>query len=190
METQESLALVVRIREGNPAAEDELIRAFSKRVSLMVLARTRDPEAARELTQEVLLAVLQALRSGQMKEPEKLSAFVYGTARNLVSNYFRARGQQLRAESLSLDLLIAQPTDDREHTERMNLVHRAMERLNAIDRKILLMTLVEGLKSGEIASQLNLTPEVVRQRKSRAVKKVIECVRKMSRKRAKHYKYW
>jgi RNA polymerase sigma-70 factor, ECF subfamily len=180
--TQESLTLVARVREGDPAAEDEFVRVFSKKVSLMVLARTHDREAARELTQEVLLAVLQALRSGQIKEPEKLCAFVYGTARNLVSNYFRARGQQLRAVSLSSDLPLAQPTDDREHAERMNLVHRAMERLNSTDRKILQMTLVEGLKPGEIASQLNLTPEVVRQRKSRAVKKIIECVRKMSRK--------
>lgn len=180
--TQESLTLVVRIHEGDPAAEDEFVRVFSKRVSLMVLARTHDPEAARELTQEVLLAVLQALRRGQMKEPEKLSAFVYGTARNLVSNYFRARGQQLRAESLSVDLPIVQPTEDREHSERMNLVHRAMEALNATERKILLMTLVDGLKPAEIASQMGLTSEVVRQRKSRGVKKVIECVRKMSRK--------
>jgi RNA polymerase sigma-70 factor (ECF subfamily) len=183
VEAQESLALVVRIREGDPAAEDEFVRVFSKIVSLMVLARTHDPEAARDLTQEVLLAVLQALRKGQIREPENLSAYVYGTARNLVSNYFRVRGQQLKVESLSLDpLMTAQTTDDREHSERINLVRRALERLDLTDRKILLMTLVEGLTPGEIAGQLNLTPEVARQRKSRAVKKVVECVRKMSRK--------
>ena len=181
LETQESVALVVRIREGDRAAEDALVRLFSKRVSLMVLARTHDPEAAGELTQDTLLAVLQALRKGQIKEPEKLSAFVYGTARNLVSNYFRVRGQQLKLESLSLDPPIGQATDDREHSERINAVRRALERLDSTDRRILLMTLVEGLKPGEIAGQLNLTPEVARQRKCRAVKKVIKCVRKMSR---------
>jgi RNA polymerase sigma factor (sigma-70 family) len=180
--TQESVTLVVRIREGDPAAEDALVRLFSKRVSLMVLARTRDPEAAGELTQDILLAVLQALRKSKIKEPEKLSAFVCGTARNLVNNYFRVRGQQPKLESLSLDPQMAQTTDDPEHSERINLVRRALERLDSTDRKILLMTLVEGLKPGEIAGQLNLTPEVARQRKSRAVKKVIECVRKMSRK--------
>jgi RNA polymerase sigma-70 factor (ECF subfamily) len=182
LETQKSVALVVRIREGDQSAEDALVRLFSKRVSLMVLARTHDPEAAGELTQDILLAVLQALRKGQIKEPEKLSAFVYGTARNLVSNYFRVRGQQPKLESLSLDPPMAQASDDREHSERINIVRRALERLDSTDRKILMMTLVEGLKSGEIAGRLNLSPEVARQRKSRAVKKVIECVRKMSRK--------
>jgi RNA polymerase sigma-70 factor (ECF subfamily) len=182
VETQEAVALVARICQGDPTAEDALVRHFSKRVSLMVLARTRDAEAAAELTQDILLAVLQALRKGQIREPEKLSAFVFGTARNLVSNYFRVRGQQLKLGSASLDPLMAQATDDREHSERINLVRRALERLDSTDRKILLMTLVEGLKPGEIAGQLNLTPEVARQRKSRALKKVIERVRKMSRK--------
>jgi DNA-directed RNA polymerase specialized sigma24 family protein len=38
-------------------------------------------------------------------------------------------------------------------------------------------TLVEGEKPGEIAQQLGLSSEVVRQRKSRAVKKVSEYIR-------------
>jgi DNA-directed RNA polymerase specialized sigma24 family protein len=35
------------------------------------------------------------------------------------------------------------------------------------------MTLVDGLKPGEIAETLRLTSEVVRQRKSRALKKLV-----------------
>ncbi len=181
-DSQEAVALVVRIREGDPCAEDEFVRVFSSRVSLMMLARTRDPEAARELTQDVLIAVLRALRNGQMREAERLAAFVHGTARNVVNNYFRARSHQLRTESLSPDLPLARTADDLEYSERMNLVHRALDRLDSADRKILLMTLVEGLKPSEIAGQMNLTPEVVRQRKSRAVRKVIKRIKRMSRK--------
>jgi len=40
------------------------------------------------------------------------------------------------------------------------------------------MTLVEGRKPGEIAAALGLTAEVVRMRKSRAVKKVADLVKK------------
>lgn len=181
LDTQEIAALVVRIQEGDPAAEDELVRVFSQRVTVMMLARTRDPEAARELTQDVLFAVLKALRNGQMREAERLPAFVHGTARNLVNNYLRAQSRQPRTESLPPDLALAQTANDLEHSERMTLVHRALERLDSTDRKILLMTLVQGLKPSEIANQMNLTPEVVRQRKSRAVRKVIERIKRMSR---------
>jgi len=43
------------------------------------------------------------------------------------------------------------------------------------------MTLVDGLKPGEIAARTGLTSEVVRKRKSRASKKLQEVIRKRSR---------
>ena len=43
------------------------------------------------------------------------------------------------------------------------------------------MTLVDGLKPGEIAAELGLTSEVVRTRKLRAIKKITDFVRNMSR---------
>ena len=44
-----------------------------------------------------------------------------------------------------------------------------------------MLTLVDGLKPAEIAAQLGLNGEVVRARKSRALQKVIEYVRGLSR---------
>ena len=63
----------------------------------------------------------------------------------------------------------------------MALVRRALGILDPTDRRILLMTLVEGLKPGEIGVRLGLTSEVVRARKSRALKKTIDRVKKLSR---------
>ena len=59
-EQQSSLA--ERIHGHEPSAEEELVRLFSDRVRFLVLARTRDPEVARDLAQEVMLAVVRALR--------------------------------------------------------------------------------------------------------------------------------
>jgi DNA-directed RNA polymerase specialized sigma24 family protein len=61
-------------------------------------------------------------------------------------------------------------------------VRGALARLNRADRGILLLTLVDGLKPAEIASRLGLTAEVVRVRKSRALKKVVDRVSAMTRK--------
>lgn len=55
-----------------------------------------------------------------------------------------------------------------------------MGRLDPTDRTILLRTLLEGLKPGEIARDLGVSSEVVRTRKSRALKKVIEHVERLS----------
>ncbi len=179
---QSQATLAERIRTGDPAAEEELVRWFSERVFLLLVARTRDQETARELVQEVLFAVLRALRNGHLREGQRLSAYVHGTARNLANNYLRQRGRQPVVVPVDPDLFPTHSSDQFESSERLRLVGRALDRLEAAERRILHLTLVEGLKPGEIARQLGLTPEVVRTRKSRAVKKVTEALRKLSRK--------
>jgi RNA polymerase sigma-70 factor (ECF subfamily) len=178
---QEQSTLTERIRNDDPSAEEELVRVFSRRVALLVFVRTRDREAARDLTQEVMLAVVLALRNGCLREPERLAAFVHGTTRNLVNNYLRTRSRRPREDPIDAESQLAAIPDPLEDTARSALVRRALRSLDSPDRKILLLTLVQSLKPGEIAQKLGLTPDVVRTRKSRAIKRVTERVRKMSR---------
>ena len=72
------------------------------------------------------------------------------------------------------------PSQSAEDQQRAQLVRRAVSELESDDRRILMLTLVEGLTPGEIASRLRLSPEVVRQRKSRAIKKVIAMLAQQS----------
>jgi RNA polymerase sigma factor (sigma-70 family) len=176
------MLLADRIHAGDPAAEDEFDRLFRNKVFVMLLARTRDSEAAHELTQDVLFAVLRALRDDRIHHPERLAAFVHGTARNLANNFLRTRSQLPEFQALTPELALTQSADDFEQRERISLVRRALEQLDATDQEILVATLVEGQKPGEIANLMGLTPEVVRQRKSRAVKKVVELLKTRSRK--------
>jgi RNA polymerase sigma-70 factor (ECF subfamily) len=180
--TQEQASLAGRIHAGDAAAEEELVRWFGQRVFLMMMARTRDREAARELAQEVLIAVLLALRNGDLREKERLAAFVHGTARNVANNYLRERSHKPPLIPVEPDHAIVLPSSALENSEQLSLVHRALERLEAAERTVLLLTLVQGLKPGEIAERLGCTPEVARTRKSRALKKVKAAIRKLSRK--------
>jgi len=155
-----------------------LVQEFAHRVFVMGVVRTHDREAARELVQDVLLAVIGALRKGQLQDTDKLAAFVHGTARNLINNQRRTASQQPPLESLQEDLAQESLTEKLEDAERGRLVHQALERLGQEDRKILLMTLVEGCKPAEIAAKLGLSSEVVRTRKLRALKKVTDLIEK------------
>ncbi|MEZ5398963.1 MAG: hypothetical protein R2729_04785 [Bryobacteraceae bacterium] len=47
---------------SDPAAEEAIVRHFSRRVYAPSLARPRSPELARDMVQEVMLAVILALR--------------------------------------------------------------------------------------------------------------------------------
>jgi DNA-directed RNA polymerase specialized sigma24 family protein len=65
---------------------------------------------------------------------------------------------------------------------REDAAMRAIASLEVLDRTILHLTLVDGLKPGAIAEKLRLNPDVVRQRKLRATRKVIDLVRGQSQK--------
>jgi RNA polymerase sigma-70 factor (ECF subfamily) len=164
--------LAAGVREGGASVEEELVTLFEPRVLRMMLARTRDREVARDLAQETLIAVVLALRNGQLREAERLAAFVHGIARNIVNNFFRTRGP--RTEPIAPEHAVADPGEALESAERIRKVRAALAGLEPIDRRILLCTLVEGMKPGEIARRLGLGSELVRSRKSRAIKRVVE----------------
>ncbi|MCL4811193.1 MAG: RNA polymerase sigma factor [Vicinamibacteraceae bacterium] len=172
--------IVERIAEGDPSGEHDLAAIFERRIRLMLAARLRDHDAALEVTQDTLLAVITALRKGQLRNAESLAAFVHGIARNLANNFLRTRQESPRFVEVTPELPLAAPAHDFEGQERLALVRKAMGRLDPTDRTILLRTLLEGLKPGEIARDLGVSSEVVRTRKSRALKKVIEHVERLS----------
>ena len=173
-------ALAGLILQGDSTAERLLVEHFTPRVRAMALARLRNADAAQDVTQETLIAVLQAARRGQIRDQARLPAFVLGVARNLINNYVRGRREHLEVdldeEALGLHVEI-----DHSARERRTLLARALETLGAPDRQVLLLTLVEGLKPAEIAARLGTTSEVVRTRKTRALKRVLEAIAGLSR---------
>ena len=170
--------LVERVAQGDRAAEAQLAEYLTPRLRVMMRAKTRDAELSRDLTQDAVIEVLKALRRGQLREPGRLIAFVHGVARNVANNYVRTRRDDTGHEPLS-DLL-AQPLDEADAHERRDLVTRGLAQISPSDREILDLVLVEGLKPGEIAARMGLAPEVVRTRKSRALKRILTALQRLT----------
>jgi RNA polymerase sigma-70 factor (ECF subfamily) len=165
-----------RIAAGDRSAEGDLVEYFTRPVFALISGRLRDAERARDLTQDVLVAVLSALRAGRLREDEALHGFVLATARNHVFTHFRERSRQPRMEEVSADL-VAPPIADRlEERERLETLRKALRRLSNDEREILRLTTLERLAPEEAGAKLGITPEAVRKRKSRALKKLAEVV--------------
>lgn len=162
-------ALADRIRVGDRAAENELVLKYSGRVLAMLVARLRNRETARELTDDVLMAAVTALRRGSVHETTRLGAFIHGVALNVANGHQRTSGRKLQPEVMEDDVADVDSLTLFERHDDLQAVRQGVARLSAGDQEILLLTLVEGLKPGEIALRLGLSPEVVRQRKSRAL---------------------
>lgn len=176
--------LARRIGQGDRAAEAELADLFHQRVRLFASVRLHGSDAASDIAQETILAVIEVLRAGRLRAPYNLPGFVLGTARNLVNNHHR---KQSRVPEVLED-----PPDRPDETdgqlagldhERRALVRKALARLNALDRRILLLTLIEGMNPREIAPIVGLKAEGVRTRKARAVRVVADEVERTTRTR-------
>jgi RNA polymerase sigma factor (sigma-70 family) len=174
-------SLVSRLAQGDPAAEAALAEQFGPRLRAMMMARTRDAELARDLAQDAVIALLQALRQGQLRDHERLPAFAHGIGRNIVNNFFRTRQREPQSQPLLDDMAVFSASEDPEEQERLTLIRKGLADLSPSDREILEMTLADGLKPGEIAEKLGLTAEVVRARKSRAQKRIVAAIEKLSR---------
>ena len=97
-ETQISdLELVHRIGTGNDRdAEAELFRRMAPRVRLYGLRHLRDEHAADDLTQQVLITTIEALRAARLREPDKLVSFMLGTCRMTVLDIRRGAQRKQR----------------------------------------------------------------------------------------------
>jgi RNA polymerase sigma-70 factor (ECF subfamily) len=172
----EQAQLTERIRAGEPEAEEEMVRRYHPRILAALIGLTRDREASRDLAQDVLIVTLQSVRSGRLNDPEKLGLFILGIARILARNHVRRRiDRQSREFALPAEIgdRLAGPLAQArlEEAERVLSVRAALNELPHADREIVLLTL-EGRKPREIAATLQITADVVRQRKFRAIQKL------------------
>ena len=177
----EDARLVQSIVEGDRDAEQAFVTRYQRPLRAMLLARSRNPDLAADLLQDALIESLCSLRRGLLRDPAKLTVFVMAIGRNVLNSHFR--GEAHRPEWLEFpdnlpDLSTA--TDRVEEQERELLALHAISSLDSVDKAILQMTLVDGLKPGVIAGILQLSPDVVRQRKVRATRRVIEFMRNPS----------
>lgn len=175
-------AIVRRAIDGDLFAEEELIGHFAPGLVSHLTRRLRDREAAREVADDVLMAMVRAVREDRLKHPERVAGFVYATARNLANNYLRMLHGRPQAEQLGPELAVPDAGERLDQRERLARVREGLDALRHLERQIVLMT-IEGLKPGTIADHLGLSGDVVRARKSRAMRKLARSVGFVSRAR-------
>lgn len=174
-------ALSERIKRGDRAAENELFGLYSSQVFAMAMVRLRDREAVRELVDDVIMATVTALRRGTVHDTSRLGAFIHGTALNLVHSHLRERGRVPRTDESREEPATPDLAESCERDSDLEAVRRCVRRLPVQDQRVLSMCLTEGLKPGEIALRLGISAEVVRQQKSRALRRLKEMLNGASR---------
>jgi RNA polymerase sigma-70 factor (ECF subfamily) len=168
--------LVTRITCGHDReAEGELYSRMAPRVRLYGLRHLRDGQAADDLTQQVLITTIEALRAGRVREPEKLASFVLGTCRMTVLDLRRGASRRKRLlEQFGVDLLVPAPSSE-PPLDYEQLVH-CMKHLKERDRTVVVMTFYDERTSADVAGSLGLSEANVRVIRHRAIHQLRQCM--------------
>src|SRR6185436_9489480 len=158
--------LVRQIARADPEAEAELFRRMAPRVRLYGLRHLRDAHAADDLTQQVLMTTLEALRANRLRDPEKLASFVLGTCRMTVLDLRRGtRRRERLLEQFGADLAPAHPAVP--HLDREQLM-RCVQSLKERERTVVVMTFYDERTGADVASFLGVSEANVRVIRHRA----------------------
>lgn len=156
-------------------AEAELYRLLAPRARRYGLRHLRDAHAAADLMQQVMALTLEHLRSGELREPERVLSFVLGACRLTVAD--QRRGERRREDLLEryADFL---PMADLHVAPRLDhqRVAGCLERLPERERAVLVMTFYDDQPSEAVARQLGLSAGNVRVIRHRGIDKLRRCV--------------
>lgn len=171
MDRDSELALVDRLRAGDPGAFDVVHAAFHARLLTFLARLSRRRDLADDLVEETWLRLVgQATR---LRPDTRLGPWLFTVARNLYVSYCRSR---LLEDSHAADLFglwpggtpKPSPFEETAATEFERRLESAIASLPASSREVLLLVAVEGLRPAEAAEVCGITPEALRQRLSRA----------------------
>ena len=168
--------LVRQIGSGSDReAEAELFRRMAPRIRLYGLRHLRDEHASEDLTQQVLITTLEALRAGRLREPEKLASFVLGMCRMTVLGLRRgAQRKERLLEQFGADLVAslqsAMPRLD--HYQLARCVQNLKER----ERTVVVMTFYDEQTGSDVASFLGVSEANVRVIRHRAIHQLRKCM--------------
>ncbi len=165
-------ALVERIKADDQSGMEELYRVFSRGVRFY-LCRQLGPQDLEDKVHDTFLIVVQAVRRGELREPERLMGFVRTVVRRQVAGHIdqavHTRRQEVGIESGTTVVdLNRDPEETAIRQQHEQIAHRVLNSISKRDREILTRFYLLEQSQQQICDQMNLTETQFRLLKSRA----------------------
>jgi RNA polymerase sigma-70 factor, ECF subfamily len=179
---QNWLVLVESIRSGESSGMEELYRVFSRGVRYY-LCRQLGPQDLDDKVHDTFLIVVQAIRKGDLREPERLMGFVRTVVRRQVAAQID-RVVQSRREQADMDstVLLSDKHDTPEEAaitrQHEQVAETVLRSVSIRDREILTRFYLMEQTQEEICEEMSLSETQFRLLKSRAKARFGELGRK------------
>lgn len=169
-------ALLERARAGDRGALESLLERHQAQVYRFSMKMCRDPEDAKDVVQDTLLAMARGVRD--FRGASSLSTWIYSIARNYcikkrhTSKHSLGGPRSLDDEAREEGAAVVDPSKSAVDTLVGREVARALEEaisgLDPASREVLVLRDVEGLTAKEVAEVLGISTQAVKSRLHRA----------------------
>jgi RNA polymerase sigma factor (sigma-70 family) len=171
--TQVHWALLVdRIKDGDQSGMEELYRIFAKGIRYF-LCRQLGPQELDDKVHDTFLIVVQAIRRGDVREPDRLMGFVRTVVRRQVAAYI---DQVVHSRREEMDVELGGRVPDRRNNpeqsmasrQKVELMRTVLQELSENDREILTRFYLLEQTQEQICDDMQLSETQFRLLKSRA----------------------
>jgi RNA polymerase sigma-70 factor (ECF subfamily) len=174
--------LVEQIKAGEDAGMEHLYKLFSRGIRYY-LCRQLGPQELEDKVHDTFLIVVNAIRKGDLREPERLMGFVRTVVRRQVAAYIEQAVHNRREQAdLESGIAVADRTQNPEQEaiirQKAELMKSALDALSQRDRDILVRFYLQEQTQEQICREMSLTETQFRLLKSRAKAKFGEIGRK------------
>ncbi len=168
--------LMLRFREGDMGAFQELYKRYEKRLYHFFRYCLGNDETADDLFQECFLRLIGA-RHRYAAQNGSFSSWVFTIAHNLVRDTMRYRSRRGQVEVPTANFREINAVSGENDSpfqrlrlkERAAILQRAMDRLPTEQREVILLSRFSGLSFAEISEVLGCSPQAAKQRAYRAM---------------------
>ncbi len=165
-------ALVERIQNDDTSALEDLYRIFARGIRLQI-CRQMGPQDLDDKVHDCFLIVAQAIRRGELRDPERLMGFVRTVVRRQIASYIETLVEN-RNQTTDLEVgrvvadLGKSPENSILEQEEAELAYRVLKGVSRRDREILIRFYLMEEPQELICEKMKLTETQFRLLKSRA----------------------
>jgi RNA polymerase sigma factor (sigma-70 family) len=163
--------LVEFSRSGDRSAFATIVKRYQRLICSITYNATGSLSMSEDLAQETFFAAWKQM--GELREPERLKAWLCGIARFLVGKEFRKMGREPAHAAEALDAIAepesaeVSPAMQAVSREEEAIMWRALERIPATYREPMILFYREEKSIVRVAAELELSEDAVKQRLSR-----------------------
>ncbi len=162
-----------QLADGDERAYEQIYHHYNKRLSLFVLKIVRDPLLAQELLQDIFVQLWMS--RALLTEVKYPSAYLFSMANNKTRDYLR----KMASDARLLDRLALRSTELSNETEELvnfresaAIVEAAVLELPEQRRMIYELSRKQGLSHDQIAAQLGVSRQTVKNNLVQALKHI------------------